>query len=365
MNISIACSNDPAQCVAQLKRGSAAVPKLVLFFASSKLDIGSAERVLHESYPQSELIGCSTAGEISSGSMTEGMIVAMAIPEDYIDQAAATYIENPGDPAEVAKATAAIEAVLSQPILGLDPSSYVGIVIVDGLSGAEERLMEKLGDLTDVPFIGGSAGDDLAFRKTWVSLRGISHDHGAVIAVLHAPKGYQIVKTQSFRTTGKRLIATAVNEATRTVVEFDRQPAADAYAAALGVSVSELPALFMRHPLGLMMGLEPFVRSPQRISGTSVIFYCNMREGAELEVLDSTDIVADTEAALAAQSPTTAAGLINFHCILRTLELRAENRCQEYGQLFAGVPTVGFSTYGEEYMGHMNQTSTMLLFPGA
>ena len=56
------------------------------------------------------------------------------------------------------------------------------------------------------------------------------------------------------------------------------------------------------------------------------------------------------------------AGLLDFNCILRTLQLRAENHCEEYGALFANMPAAGFSTYGEEYLGHMNQTSTMLLF---
>ncbi len=55
-------------------------------------------------------------------------------------------------------------------------------------------------------------------------------------------------------------------------------------------------------------------------------------------------------------------GIINFHCFLRTLQLKEQNKTAEYGELFSGVPTVGFSTCGEEFIGHMNQTSTMVVF---
>jgi hypothetical protein len=54
-------------------------------------------------------------------------------------------------------------------------------------------------------------------------------------------------------------------------------------------------------------------------------------------------------------------GLINFHCILRTLELKAKGQTAAYGALFTKLPTIGFSTYGESYVGNINQTSTMLL----
>jgi hypothetical protein len=106
------------------------------------------------------------------------------------------------------------------------------------------------------------------------------------------------------------------------------------------------------------------VRSPQQVVGEKVRFYCGVDEGMKLAVLDSTGIVDDTAAALKtalARSPG-AKGLINFNCILRTLELEATGQTDAYGKVFTGVPTVGFSTYGEEYIGHINQTATMLLF---
>ncbi len=55
-------------------------------------------------------------------------------------------------------------------------------------------------------------------------------------------------------------------------------------------------------------------------------------------------------------------GIIDFHCILGTLELRQKGQTDAYGQIFAAIPAIGFSTYGEEYIGNINQTSTMLVF---
>jgi len=62
------------------------------------------------------------------------------------------------------------------------------------------------------------------------------------------------------------------------------------------------------------------------------------------------------------KEPGKISGIINFHCILRTLKLEAKNQTEAYVQIFSDIPTVGFRTYGEQYLGHINQTSTMLVF---
>jgi hypothetical protein len=111
-----------------------------------------------------------------------------------------------------------------------------------------------------------------------------------------------------------------------------------------------------------MDGGEPFVRSPRAASGDSLLFYGNVNEGMELRLLESGDILADTQDAVEgarARGPVSA--IINFHSVLRTLELRRLGELDAYGRIFAKNPTIGFSTYGEEYVGHSNQTSTMLV----
>ena len=42
------------------------------------------------------------------------------------------------------------------------------------------------------------------------------------------------------------------------------------------------------------------------------------------------------------------------------MELKNNGLDKEYGALFENIPTIGFSTYGEAYIGHINQTATML-----
>ena len=120
----------------------------------------------------------------------------------------------------------------------------------------------------------------------------------------------------------------------------------------------------MHNPVGLVFEGDPFVRSPQQFKGDGMVFYCSVKEGMELSLLESTDIIASTRQAIDEKNAEIGgiSGIVNFNCILRTLELGQKGLCEEYGKLFADVPTVGFSTYGEEYIGHINQTATMLVF---
>jgi hypothetical protein len=246
----------------------------------------------------------------------------------------------------------------------MDLQKYAGLVLIDGLSGCEEKLIEKIGDLTDITFIGGSAGDDLQFKQTLVSASGMSYTNAAVLILMKLKNGFDIIKTQSFSSTGKKLLATRVNEAQRTVMEFNGKPATDAYAELLGIQESSCNTLFMKNPVGLMLGDEPYVRSPQQTKGKNIVFYCNIREGMQLDILESGDIVNDTRKAITDKLKThpSLKGIINFNCILRTLELEQKNQCDAYGKLFSSIPTIGFSTYGEAYIGHINQTATMFVF---
>jgi hypothetical protein len=339
-------------------------PRVVLYFASADYDSDTLSRQMRSAFPDACLAGCTTAGEIADGKMLRGSVTAMLLDGEVVADAAAVVVENLSEGVDLQDALQRLESHFHTTPSNWDITEYVGLVLTDGLSGAEERLMEKLGDATDVMFVGGSAGDDLKFEKTHVFAGGQPYQNSAVLVLLRLKSGFEIVKTQSFRPLGRTLVATAVDELRRTVIEFNHQPAREAYAAALGVSPDEVASTFFEHPLGLMVEGEPYVRSPQRLDGDRIVFYCQIKEGMELEVLAATDIVADTRRAIDAQraAPGGIRGVIDFQCILRTLQLRQEQRCEQYGAIFEGLTAAGFSTYGEAYLGHLNQTSTILVF---
>ncbi len=357
MAIQISIFTDPDTLLSSL-RGNAD-PAIVVYFASTCHSLAALSASMKAAFPSAATIGCTTAGEISSGKMTTCSIVAMALPPEIVSAAAVAVVEDLKNPSAVSAALDSLSAQMGDPLSKLDLGTHVGLILADGLSGAEEPVMERIGDLTDIPFVGGSAGDDLAFQSTLVAANGRTFEHAAVLALLRVPAGYRIIKTQSFRLLGKPLTATDVDEGARTVRRFNGVSAVEAYAQALGIDRASVASRFMSNPVGAMMGDEPFVRSPQRaLADGSIVFYSRIREGTELELLESTDIVADTGRALEGSHRA----LIVFNCIWRTLQLQEEGECEAFGALFADTPSVGFSTYGEEYVRHINQTATMLAF---
>lgn len=357
---------DPGAAVAEIRDGLSVIdPVLILAFGSPALSPDAVASGLASAFPDAHVTGCTTAGEIANGQMLKGSLVAMAFDEAHLPDVDVQVISGLSAGVNVDAALAAFGEHFGMPVSSMPLSEYVGIVLVDGLCGAEERLMEAVGDRTNVVFVGGSAGDDLAFKQTHVFADGRAISDAAVLVLMKPGVGFSILKTQSFVASDATLVATKTDEAAREVLEFNGRPAVEAYAEAVRLPLASAADGFMNHPVGLMVGDEPYVRSPQQVLDNGGIrFYCNVVQDMQLSVLDSTDIVADTRKALA-DAESAAGGLsalVNFNCILRTLELDSKGLSEEYGKIFADVPAIGFSTYGEQYFGHINQTATMLAF---
>ena len=334
---------------------------MILYFASPSYPTAAISKEMAAAFAGIHTVGCTTAGEMVSCKMGQDSIVAMAWHKAALKYLKIEVLENIHTDADVvAKAFQSFEKSLGKPMKDLNPEQYVGMIMIDGLSGCEEKLNDQLGNLTNVPFVGGSAGDNFKFQTTWLFADGKAYTDAAVLLLMEPANGYSILKTQSFTTTDKKLTPTKVDENRRMIIEFDGKPATEAYADVLNISIDELAKTLGKHPVGLLFDEDNFfVRSPMKIEGTSIIFYCSVKEGLELTVLVSDDIVAATRADL--QKCGELQAVVDFNCCLRTSELNKKNQLKEYSEIFREVPAIGFATYGESFIGHINQTSTMLL----
>ncbi|UWG98965.1 diguanylate cyclase [Dehalobacter sp. DCM] len=361
-------ARDEAEAVLDLKKQCDNITvKLLIFFASSVYNQDRLSSLMQDAFPGSLVFGCSTAGEIINTELASNSVVAMAFNSNVIADAKADVIEHITAMPQVEDAFSSFERYFDENPYTMDAMRYVGIVLIDGLSMTEEKIMDLIGNETNVNFIGGSAGDDGQYKKTYVCVDGKAYTDAALLVLVkineHAE--FSFIKTQSFKTLDYKLTANKVHLETREVVEFNGKPAALAYAEALGVnSVDEAPDYFFANPVGLAIGdNDLFVRSPRRVIGTNIQFYCSILEGMEVQLLEPANIIEDTTHALerAISQLGRIDGIINFQCIHRTIEIENKGLAQAYGEIFSGIPTVGFSTYGEEFIGHMNQTSAMLV----
>ena len=339
----------------------------VVFFASPAHEGTRIAAALHAAAGGAPVIGCTTAGEFSDVATGVHGIAAMALPKAKVARAAAalaTY--DDGVDAGIHRAVASLEEQLGTALRELDPERHVGIVLMDGLGGHEERVNELLGQAAPfLPFVGGSAGDDLAFERTTVYVDGAGCDEGAALLVLEMGVPFAITRTCSFEPAGRTFRITRADVQNRIVRELDGRPAIEVYAEAVGVRPDELgSSVFMTAPLGLMIDGEPWIRSPQRIVDGGLKFYCQILEGIDVDLMRSTDLVEETRDALqkaAQELGGRVSGALLFNCILRRLEMDDKGVGSDFVTAVGQFPVCGFHTYGESYVGHMNQTLTGLL----
>jgi hypothetical protein len=344
-----------------------ATTALLAVYFSAKYPAAELAAAIKAAYPGVPVVGCTTAGELTNKGFTENGVAAVGLDKQVIKRVAIAVAEKcDADAAPIKSALKKLADDFKVDINGLDGTTYLGLVYTDGNSGHEEFVMDTLAaEAFNMTFVGGSAGDDLAFKQAFVIADGKAYSHTAVLALLETTKPFTILKTQSFKTTGKTFTVTKADVANRVVHEFDGKPAAQAYAEALGVPVEKIADKFMSNPIGLLVGSVPFVRSPQQREGDKAIkFYCQVTEGSRVHLLAATDMVADTKRDIEATKAKlgSLSGMLVFNCILRYLDAKNQGIVDKLGSCYSVVPAAGFNTYGEQYLGHINQTATIVCF---
>lgn len=218
---------------------------LVLYFWSAELkNVEPIYQELAEKYPNADIVGCSTGGEILGDTL-------------YNDTAVFTVLEF--DKSKVKVVSGEIDSAESLRGLGqnlcnqLDAPDLKGIFLVSeglGLNGSE--LVRGFEGLTSrkISVTGGLAGDQDRFLETWVSCNGApKRRFVAAVGFYGQDLEYQHGTYDGWESFGP--LRTITKSKDNVLYELDGKPALDLYKKYLGDEVKNLPSSALLFPLSV------------------------------------------------------------------------------------------------------------------
>ena len=340
-------------------------PALVVFFCSAEYDRDELAAAMREAFPDLPVVGCTTAGEITPVGYRRGTLTGISLSRQ-VCRAEVVLVEQL-DTFAFSRGLDAVRSLCTTMAAAVGPgfaARSFAMLMVDGMSGAEDAVLSALhAGLVDIPLFGGSAGDDLAFRRTYVFKDGAFRSNAAVLILIHTACPFRVFKTQHFVGSDAKMVITGADPVKRVVTEINAEPAGREFARMVGLEVAELsPMIFATHPVVVKVGGADYVRSIQKVNPDgSLSFFCAIDEGLVLSVGRSIDpydnlrqVFADIEDEIGRPQL-----ILGCECVLRLLEMERRSLKERMGDLLATNGVVGFNTYGEQFNAmHVNQTFT-------
>lgn len=341
----------------------------IIAFFSVDFDAAQLAAALGQAFAGVTISGCSTAGGIAPSGLLETGILLIAFPKQgfRIHTGVIEDMDELGVK-RVGEVVRDLKGRLGAHDFEKLAERVFGVLLVDGLSNAEEPLVAAVHwACGDMQLIGGSAGDGLLFRETSLIHEGRVLKRGAILTLVESDYPFRIFKTSNFEPTPIKLVVTAADVECRTVHELNAEPAAREYASAIGLMPDEIgPFSFASYPLVVKVGGDYYCRSIRNMNPDgSLSFFCAIDEGLVLTVARPKDMLSATERTF--EEIDSALGgidiVLGFDCVLRRLD--AENRQvrRQMEDLYRSYRVVGFHTYGEQLNSmHLNQTLTGVAF---
>lgn len=360
-------ANSDALCRALAAEAeNSAYAMAIIWYSASCHESSDIVAGLSDLAPALLFVGCSTSGEITPDGMQEHGFLSVLLPRRWFDVHITVLedVANLGMETVARKTADAKNQFLARISLGDRKSGLFALNLIDGLSYSEETVTVAIDrGLDGIPLVGGSAGDDLQFSKTWQICNGRVLSGAAVLSLVNCRLPCKVFTTNNFVPTEHKLVVTEADPDRRQVLEFNAEPAAEAYAAAIGMQTSELGAgSFASHSVIVRYGGKYYSRSIQQLNDDqSLTFFCAIDTGLVLTVARSEGMVASTRAEieeLEAEIDSIDI-LFGFDCIYRKLDAQHRQTTHNIAALYKEKKFVGFNTYGEQFRSmHINQTFT-------
>ena len=358
-------ASDPSAAMADIvtQLGDAPLAGMLLF-CSHRFDRDALARAVNRHSEQVVAIGCTSSGELTEAGYDEDSLSVIGFPADAFHLVSHCFDDiDAFDPVTARETIRSLAAVAERDSRHLGGKvHHVALFLVDGLSHREELLTMTIQDaLGDIPLIGGSSGDGLAFRETAIFEGGRFRHRAAVIAILSTPRPLHVFKGQHYRPGAAKMVVTGAVPQDRIVTEINAEPAAQEYLRLAGHAGEELGlAFYAAHPPMVRAGGDYHVRSIQSANPDgSLTFYCAIDEGIVLTVGEPIDRIAGMEAMFGdiAARVGPVDRIIAFDCVLNRIDAEQRQISRAVSELYGRHRVIGFNTYGEQYHAlHVNQT---------
>ena len=336
--------------------------ELVALFLTPEADAKQVIARAKAEFAPTPVIGCTTAGELTSAGYAEGEFVALGLPRSHFRARLLlvpdldSFVGQDLIDEMIRNRHAMIE---EQP----DWLHEFAFMMIDGLSKREDALTSELAmGLGPAPLFGGSAGDGTRFERTFTLYDGEAMENAAVVAQIRTCCPVQVFKFDHLEPTTARMVVTSADPGQRIVHEINAEPAAQEYARILGKDPHQLtPFTFAAHPVVVQIGGQHHVRAIQQVlPNGDLVFFSAIDEGLVLTLAEPRDMVKHLEteiATLCANGPPDT--ILACDCILRRLEAQEKQVTHHLSRIMAQSRIIGFSTYGEQLNSiHVNQTLT-------
>lgn len=355
----------PAHCtdpVARLREKLGDAPlTLLTVFVTPEADFEGITAQLCAAFPQTDVVACTTAGEIGAAGYETGMIVGIGYPAAHFDSVS-ILIEELGDH----NAQAVVDRIAQDRVALRDrnPVKRQGyaFLVVDGLSLREDTLTAAVSPaLRDMPLFGGSAGDGTMFMRTFVSLNGRVCQNAAVLTLIQTDYQTQVFSIDHLVPTDIQMVVTEADPDKRIVKSINAEPAAREYARLVGTDPDQLDQFtFASHPVVVRIGGVHHVRAIQRVTPKGeLVFFAAIDEGMVLTVAEAQDMANHLDTKLGElDRPGYRMDIVSCDCILRRIEAEQTQITHTMSDVLTRHKVIGFSTYGEQ-IGPLHVNHTM------
>lgn len=336
---------------------AAIAPQLVLVFgAVQRMTTPGLFETLKDAFPEAELAGCTTAGEIGPGGVSDGELVINALR--FGDSAVRVALTDLAGMEDSRAAGQRLGLALAAP--DLVHVLLLGQGVQINGSALVEGLAESLGP--GVLLSGGLAGDGGAFERTWtLSNRGLSQRQIVAIGFSGAQLRVGNGSFHGWKPFGP--VRKVTRSAGNVLFELDGQPALDIYKRYLGEYAKGLPAsglLFPFEMLGEDRGALGLIRTILGVdeSAGSLVLAGNIVEDGYLRLMHaSTDSLVDGAMAAAEAAHDAAPGadpgeslVLLVSCVGRKLVMgaRVDEEVEAVQTVFGPKASIaGFYSNGE------------------